>query len=143
VDVQDLDRRLNRSGTIMKVERDIPTSPPGTYNGLQVKTSAEIRALLDDLRSGLEELYGDRLRGVYLFGSYARGEADAESDVDVLIVLDQIDHTWDEIRRTGYLASELSLNAEVTVSHVFIPEHDWMVKSTPFLENVRRDAIAA
>jgi predicted nucleotidyltransferase len=33
-------------------------------------------------------VFGDRLREIRLFGSYARGDADEESDVDVLVVVD-------------------------------------------------------
>jgi predicted nucleotidyltransferase len=40
---------------------------------------------------------GARLKGVYLFGSYARGEAGEESDVDVLIVLDRVESYSQEI----------------------------------------------
>ena len=43
--------------------------------------------LLTELRTGLAAIYGIRLKGVYLFGSHARNEADAESDVDVLVDL--------------------------------------------------------
>jgi predicted nucleotidyltransferase len=43
-----------------------------------------VERLLTVLRTGLEGLYGTRLRGVYLYGSYARGEAESESDVNVL-----------------------------------------------------------
>jgi predicted nucleotidyltransferase len=49
-----------------------------------------IQRLRKELKDPLECLYGQRLKGVFLFGSYARGEADAESDIDVLIVLDHI-----------------------------------------------------
>lgn len=42
-----------------------------------------IGSLLGELKSGLRDLYGDRLHGVYLYGSHARGEASRESDVDV------------------------------------------------------------
>ena len=35
-------------------------------------------------------LFGDRLRSIRLFGSYARGEADEDSDVDVLVVVDDL-----------------------------------------------------
>ena len=48
--------------------------------------NANIKNLLTELKAGLTHIYGEWLKGVYLFGSYARGEADDESDVDVLIV---------------------------------------------------------
>lgn len=43
--------------------------------------------LLSEIKSRLAEAYGERLAGVVLYGSEARGEADAESDVDVLVLL--------------------------------------------------------
>ena len=38
----------------------------------------------------LADAYGDRLRQVFLFGSWARGEAHEESDVDLVVVLDHV-----------------------------------------------------
>jgi hypothetical protein len=47
-----------------------------------------IRAALDAYAERLREVFGYRLREVRLFGSYARGEANEDSDVDVLVVID-------------------------------------------------------
>jgi uncharacterized protein (UPF0332 family) len=47
----------------------------------------------DDLR----RVYGDRLRRVLLFGSWARGDAHPESDIDLLVVLDRLDSPWEEL----------------------------------------------
>lgn len=102
-----------------------------------------IDRLLQRFKNGLAALYGERLRGVYLYGSYARGEEDAESDVDVLVVLDHVDHYGAEVDRTSELASHLSLSHGVSLSNVFIREHDWLQGDTPFLKNVREEAIAA
>ena len=55
--------------------------------------SEQIRNLLVRLRERLQEIYGTRLRGLYLYGSFARGEQDDESDVDIVIVLDRVDGT--------------------------------------------------
>ena len=99
--------------------------------------------LLGKLKAGLELIYEDRLRGVYLFGSYARDEADAESDLDVLIVLDRIDQYGAEIDRTSTLVAELSLAHHVSISRVFVGERDWRDGETPFLRNARLDARAA
>ena len=100
-----------------------------------------IQQLLTELKAGLQKIYGPRLKGLYLFGSYARGEQDSESDVDILVVLDRFTSYSDEIKRTGKLGSNLSLKYGVTVSKVYVKESDWLHKETPFLDNVREEAL--
>jgi uncharacterized protein len=52
-------------------------------------------AILAQLRTGLEALYGPRLVHLLLYGSQARREATAESDIDVLVVLQgSVSSTW-------------------------------------------------
>jgi predicted nucleotidyltransferase len=103
----------------------------------------EIDELLVRLRRGLEHLYGERLAGVYLFGSFARGEATPESDVDILIVLDEVKDYGQEIERTGHLISDLSLDYEVSISRFFVSSAAWQHRDSPFLSNVREQARAA
>jgi predicted nucleotidyltransferase len=43
--------------------------------------------LLAEFKRELARLYGDRLKGVFLYGSRARGEAEPEADVDILLCL--------------------------------------------------------
>ena len=52
-----------------------------------------IRELLAEYRKRLVAKFGQRLLELKLFGSYARGTARADSDVDVAVVLDQIEPT--------------------------------------------------
>jgi len=52
------------------------------------------------IKKRLTELYGQRLRAVYLFGSYARGDYNENSDLDVMIVLDTYKSYWDELVRS-------------------------------------------
>lgn len=103
----------------------------------------KLKDLLIELRQGLEIIYGMRLRGLYLYGSYARREQDDESDVDVLVVLNDFESYYAEVHRTGQLASDLSLKYSVTISEVFMKEEKWLYGDTPFLMNVRPEAIAA
>jgi len=72
--------------------------------------------------------------------TFARGEEDSESDLDILIVLDRGDHYGAEIDRPGYLVSELSLKHGVSISCVFVSQQDWRHQDTPFLANVREEA---
>ena len=102
-----------------------------------------VRTLLDELKTGLEKIYGERLEGVYLYGSYARGEEDVESDADVLVILDHCKHYGAEVDRTGHLISELSLKYGVSISRAFVSQQDWSSGETPFLVNAREEAIPA
>ncbi len=61
----------------------------------------------------------------------------------MLVVLDQVDRYWDEIIRTGGLASNVSLEFALTVSLVFVGEADWRGGTSSFLLNVREEAVAA
>jgi predicted nucleotidyltransferase len=54
-------------------------------------TNPALRAVLDEFRSQLSEHFGPRLVSLTLFGSYARGDAGPDSDIDVAVVLDRID----------------------------------------------------
>jgi len=47
-----------------------------------------LRPALDGYAARLRARFGERLRDVRLFGSFARGEAGPRSDVDVLVVVD-------------------------------------------------------
>lgn len=56
---------------------------------------AAVRSTLDAFAAGLRERFGPRLLAIRLFGSYARGEAHEESDVDCLVLLDRADRDDD------------------------------------------------
>lgn len=44
-----------------------------------------LKSIVKELKRDLQELYNVKLKGLYLYGSYARDDADSESDVDILI----------------------------------------------------------
>ncbi|MBE9119156.1 nucleotidyltransferase domain-containing protein [Lusitaniella coriacea LEGE 07157] len=54
----------------------------------------KLKSILNQLRSHFEQIYGDRLVKMVLFGSQARGDARPDSDIDVLIVLKGEVNLW-------------------------------------------------
>jgi len=50
------------------------------------------KAVLDEITSRVcaaaKEVLGDKLEKVILFGSYARGDYDEESDIDIMVIAD-------------------------------------------------------
>jgi len=103
------------------------------------KVPVRIRKLMKELKEGLARIYGDRLKAVYLYGSYARGDYRPGSDVDVMILLGDYKNYWDEIRRTSELISDVSLEYDLLVSRIFMTEAKWQKPDTPLLRNIRQD----
>jgi len=53
----------------------------------QVKTRAELNVVFNEFIARIKSLFGNRLEKVFLFGSYARGDYDEESDIDVMLLV--------------------------------------------------------
>jgi predicted nucleotidyltransferase len=105
--------------------------------------SPKIQRLLAELKKGLTDLYGKRLKAVYLFGSYARGDYNNNSDLDVMIVLDNYTSYWDELVYSAELASDLSLEYDVTISRMIMTEDQWKKGDLPILRNIRAEGVPA
>lgn len=102
----------------------------------------KLKPILAELKRGLQEIYGDRLRAVVLFGSQARGEATEDSDVDVAVVLDDYASPYDVIRRTGELFWRLSYEHDVLLSCVPLTHEEWVSGEFILHKTLRREGVA-
>jgi predicted nucleotidyltransferase len=100
-----------------------------------------LKPILAELKRGLQEIYGDRLRAVVLFGSQARGEATEDSDVDVAVVLDDFENAIDEVDRMDAAFWPPSLAHDLLLTAVPIRERDWRQSDRLLLSNIRRDGV--
>jgi uncharacterized protein len=106
-----------------------------------VIVNATIQPILAELREGLQALYGPRLTRLVLFGSHARGDAAADSDIDVLVVLDGDVRPGEEIARAGAVTAGLSLKHNCLVSTTFISAGRFESEKSPLMVNVRREGV--
>jgi predicted nucleotidyltransferase len=93
-----------------------------------------VRAVAADLR----DLYGDRLRDVVLHGAWTRGDADDESAVDLLVVLDRVDSAFLEQRRMDEILWRHTDRDNVVFSALPITE-DRRGSPLPLLVRAARD----
>ncbi len=100
-----------------------------------------IQDVLKELRRRFEVLYGDRLAHLVLFGSRARGDAEPDSDIDVLVVLNGVVQAGEEIGRTGEIVADVSLEHDVVISCVFMDRHRYEHKNGPLLRNIRKEGV--
>lgn len=100
---------------------------------------------MKEFKDGLIRIYGDRLKAVYLYGSYARGDYREGSDVDVMILLKNYRNYWNEQKKISQLASDISLEYDVTVSCVFIKELEWKtaINEKPLIYNIHKEGLPA
>ena len=88
----------------------------------------------------LKLLYGKNAPRVLLYGSYARGDANASSDIDLLLIYQEKILPGEEIRRVGGLLAELNLRYQVLIS--VLPTNEDRYRNDPgiFWQNVRRES---
>jgi len=106
------------------------------------KTRREVLALVHEFRERLAALYGPRLKGVYLYGSYARGEADEDSDIDIATVLDGPVDRSEERWRTNDIASELSLREDCLLNTTFLSEDELRRPPYAIHRSIVREGVA-
>lgn len=105
-------------------------------------TPPHVRAALADAKRQLVALYGDRLDRVVLYGSYARGDARPESDVDLLVVLRGEVEPYAEMKRMSAARLDLSLAHGADVSMQPYARADVDRAERPFLRHALGDGLA-
>lgn len=98
--------------------------------------------ILTLLRDYLKQEYQERFYRLVLFGSQARGEATATSDIDVLIVLQDPVNASEELNRTSRFIAQLCLEHNLLISRLFMPRSRFEAENSPLLRNIRKEGIA-
>lgn len=102
-----------------------------------------IKSILRKLKKGLTEIYGDQLKAVILFGSYARGDAHPpDSDIDVMVVLKGKFNYWEVSKRSSEFIASLCLENDMVISRKFASDTQYANSGMPLYINVRKEGVA-
>jgi uncharacterized protein len=111
----------------------------GSVEEISVMPTAPISdPILARLCAALNEMYGERLERIVLFGSRARGDASPDSDYDVAIFLRGMADRWHELRRLAEIETDILYDTGASVHAIPYCEGFWRER-TPLMHEVRRD----
>jgi predicted nucleotidyltransferase len=96
--------------------------------------------ILTRLRRALDELYGERIERVVLFGSRARDDAGEDSNYDVAVFLRDLGDRWQELDRLADLRSDFLENADVFIDAKPYPAGAYRDRTT-LMREIRREGI--
>ena len=100
------------------------------------------RKALKRFKKETEKLYGKRLKGIILYGSWARGEATEDSDIDLLVMLEGQVVPGREIDRMIDIVTEINLEYGVLIAVYPVSEENYAAINSPLLINVRREGVS-
>ncbi|MBO7360653.1 MAG: nucleotidyltransferase domain-containing protein [Clostridia bacterium] len=98
----------------------------------------------DEAYALCREVFKEKLTDCYLYGSFARGDFDGDSDVDIMMVVDM---TYEEVNRyrlqISRIGSRLSLKYDITVSIKLQPRRvlERYREVLPFYRNVLEEGL--
>jgi predicted nucleotidyltransferase len=96
--------------------------------------------VLARFRTALDEIYGNRIDRVILFGSRARGDARPDSDYDVAVFLRDMDDRYPELRRLADLSTDFIAETGEFV-HAMPYRAGSYNEPTPLMLGIRTDGV--
>lgn len=103
-----------------------------------------IKNIVSEVNKELIKLFGGKIKRIILYGSYARGDFNLESDVDIMILLNceqkEITKRRKEISR---IASRIGLKNDIMISLLArsCTDYENQMKYQPFYQNIEKEGM--
>jgi len=102
----------------------------------------EIKSILNDVKICLENVYGSNLVDIILIGSHARGDFTDGSDIDILILLENMDNPITEMEKYFDLIWELDLKYDTLISVIPLTPEEYRTRRAPLILNARKEGVS-
>ena len=91
-----------------------------------------------------QTIMGSKLTKVIVYGSYARGDYNSSSDVDVMILVKMSDNEIKKIENQVYdLAFDIEMDTGVDISPIIKNEeqYEYWLDTLPFYKNIHEEGV--
>ncbi len=104
----------------------------------------ELNIILKELAKAYTDVYGEDIVTILLYGSYARGDNNSESDVDVVaIVKGNREELQSKLKEIWDVSCDLELEYETILSPTVIPYDEYMKykDDLPYYRNIEKEGV--
>jgi len=100
-----------------------------------------LKCLLGDAENKLREILGEKLKRITLYGSYARGDFNEESDIDIIALIDGDEKRFQ--RQIVRLNVDLSLLYDVETSIMLVKKETFNTNADliPLFRNIESEGV--
>ena len=102
-----------------------------------------IKSLINQLKAQLIEMYGERIKKIILYGSFVRGEATRDSDIVILVLVDESLNPFKVRESISDLLYDILLDEGELISVIAVPEDLFENYNSPFMLNVKKEGLVA
>jgi len=104
---------------------------------METLTQEKVKEILKELKGKIKEAIKDKFVALILYGSYARGDYEFGSDIDVLLVVRENLTSFEK----DNISSDLNLKYDIVITCFYYLYEVFKTWETPLLMNVRREGI--
>lgn len=105
-----------------------------------------IEQIINEFTNKVTKLLGNHLKQIILYGSYARGDFNENSDIDIMILTDFLDKELeDNLEKIIEIAYDIEYNNNFTI-HLSplvknIDKFNYWLEALPFYMNVQKEGV--
>lgn len=107
-------------------------------------TQSQLNMITEEMVKCYRTYYGDNIVGIFLYGSYARGDYDAESDIDITAVVkgERMD-LQNTLKKVWDHSADVGLEHDVVISPTVIPyeEFEKYKRTLPYYMNIEKEGL--
>ncbi|MDR2570694.1 MAG: nucleotidyltransferase domain-containing protein [Oscillospiraceae bacterium] len=109
---------------------------------MQTLDRQRLNTILNNFVVECKTTFGDNLCGVRLFGSYARGDDNEDSDIDIMVILDINDDARKNRNDICRIAAILELKYHISISPVLYSKEEYDIRKVfGFCRNVEKEGV--